>query len=93
MLPVVYPDGKSTGRQIVTNCLALLAVGLLPTLIGLTGPVYFAVAFGLGLVFLGFGIDVALSRTPEAARRLVLASLVYVPLVFLMMVLDKTPTF
>ena len=91
LLPVVNPDGKSTGRQIVTNCLALLAVGLLPTLMGLTGPVYFAVAFVLGLGFLGFGVDVALSRTPAAARRLVLASLVYVPLVFLMMVLDKTP--
>lgn len=93
LLPVLYPDGQATGRQIVVNCLALLAVGLLPTLIGLTGPVYFVVALVVGLIFLGFGIDVALSRTTEAARRLVLASLVYVPLVYLLMVLDKLPTF
>jgi len=91
LLPVVHPDGHSTGRHIVTNCLALLAVGLLPTLMGLAGPVYFVVAFILGLAFLGFGIDMALSRTIEAARRLVLASLVYLPLVFLLMVLDKVP--
>jgi protoheme IX farnesyltransferase len=91
LLPVIHPDGRSTGRHIVTNCLALLAVGLLPTLIGLAGPVYFVVAFILGLAFLGFGIDMAWSRTTEAARRLVLASLVYLPLTFLLMVLDKVP--
>lgn len=93
LLPVIEPDGHSTGRQIVANCLALLGVGLLPTLVGLAGPTYFIVALLLGLVFLGFGIDLALSRTDEAARRLVLASLVYVPLVFLLMVLDKVSTF
>jgi len=91
LLPVVHPDGYSTGRQIVINCLALLGVGLCPTLIGLTGPVYFVTAFILGLVFLGFGVHAALSRTAAATRRLVLASLVYLPVGFLLMVLDKVP--
>ncbi len=91
LLPVLYPDGRSTGRQIVLNCLALLAVGLLPTLIGMTGPVYFVAMLILGLGFLGFGLDLAHSRTVEAARRLVLVSLVYLPLTFLVMVLDKMP--
>jgi protoheme IX farnesyltransferase len=91
LLPVVHPDGYSTGRQIVINCLALLGVGLCPTLIGLTGPVYFVAAFILGLVFLGFGVHAALARTAEATRRLVLASLVYLPVGFLVMVLDKVP--
>jgi protoheme IX farnesyltransferase len=91
LLPVIHPDGYSTGRQIVINCLALLGVGLLPTLVGLTGPVYFVSVFILGLVFLGFGMHAAWSRTAEAARRLVLASLVYLPLVFLLMVIDKVP--
>jgi protoheme IX farnesyltransferase len=91
LLPVLYPDGRSTGRQIVLNCLALLAVGLLPTLIGMTGPVYFVAMLILGLGFLGFGLDLARSRTVEAARRLVLVSLVYLPLTFLVMVLDKMP--
>jgi protoheme IX farnesyltransferase len=89
LLPVIHPDGRSTGRQIIANCLVLLAVGSLPTLMGLAGPIYFATAFILGLGFLGFGVDMALSRTADAARRLVLVSVVYLPLVFLLMVLDK----
>jgi protoheme IX farnesyltransferase len=91
LLPVIHPDGRSTGRQIITNCLALLAVGLLPTLVGLTGRVYFVAAFILGLVFLGYGVHMALTRTTEAARRLVYASLVYLPLIYLLMVVDKVP--
>jgi protoheme IX farnesyltransferase len=91
LLPVIHPDGHSTGRQVVTNCLALLAVGLVPTLMGLTGAVYFVAALLLGVAFLGFGIDLARSHTAAAARRLLLASLVYLPLAFLLMALDKVP--
>lgn len=91
LLPVVEPDGYSTGRQVVANCLALLAVGLLPTLIGMTGPLYFIVALVLGVGFLGFGIDLARSYTTAAARRLLLASLVYLPLTFVLMAMDKVP--
>ena len=91
ILPVIDPEGASTGRQVVTYCLALLVVGLLPTLIGLAGPVYFIAACVLGLMFLGFGIDLARSYTVAAARRLLFASLVYLPLTFLLMALDKMP--
>ena len=91
ILPVIDPEGSSTGRHVVTYCLALLVVGLLPTLIGLAGPVYFIAACVLGLVFLGFGIDLARSYTVAAARRLLFASLVYLPLTFLLMALDKVP--
>jgi protoheme IX farnesyltransferase len=89
ILPVIDSEGWSTGRQVITYCLALLAVGLLPTIIGLAGPIYFIVAFVLGLVFLGFGIDLARSYTVAAARRLLFASLVYLPCTFLLMALDK----
>jgi len=91
ILPVIDLEGSSTGRQVVTYCLALLVVGLLPTLIGLAGPLYFLAALVLGLVFLGFGIDLARSYTVAAARRLLFASLVYLPLTFLLMALDKVP--
>ena len=91
LLPVVHPDGRSTSQQIIANCLALLAVGLMPTLMGMAGPVYFIVTCVLGLGFLGFGLEVAYSRTQEAARRLVWASLVHLPLMFLVMALDKIP--
>jgi len=92
LLPVLHPDGRSTGRQIVANCLALLGVALLPTLIGMAGPIYFVAMCVIGLVFLAFGLDTALTRTKESARRLVLASLVYLPLMFLVMAFDKVTT-
>jgi protoheme IX farnesyltransferase len=91
LLPVLHPDGRSTGRQIVTNCLALLGVALLPTLIGMAGPIYFIAMCVMGLGFLAFGLETALTRTKESARRLVLASLVYLPLMFLVMAFDKVP--
>ncbi|MFQ5521881.1 MAG: heme o synthase, partial [Candidatus Methylomirabilia bacterium] len=89
VLPVVEPDGRSTGRQIVSHCLALLAVGLLPTLIGLAGSVYFFGALVLGLMFLGCGILLAISRSEASARLLLFASLVYLPAQLGLMALDK----
>ena len=89
LLPIVEPDGKSTGRQIVTNCLALLVVGLLPTIVGLTGPIYFVAALLFGVTFLGYGIAFALSRSAASARQLLLASLFYLPALLIVMAFDK----
>ena len=65
-LPVIEPDGSSTNRQIISHCAALLAVSLLPTLLGLAGAIYFLVAFVLGLGFLASGISLAMESTPGA---------------------------
>jgi protoheme IX farnesyltransferase len=89
LLSVIDPDGRSMGRPIVSHCLALLIVGILPTVIGLTGSVYFVAAFVLGIAFLGCGVGLAVSRSAKAARRLLHASLVYLPVLLLTMVLDK----
>jgi protoheme IX farnesyltransferase len=89
VLPVVDPDGASTERQIVAGCLALLAVGLLPTLAGLAGPVYFFGALALGSMFLACGMAQALAPSPASARRLLLASVAYLPLLLGLMALDK----
>jgi protoheme IX farnesyltransferase len=91
LLPVVEPDGSSTGRQVVSNCLALLVVGLLPTLIGLTGSFYFVGALALGAGLLGCGIALAMSRSSGDARRLVFASLLYLPALLGLMALNKVP--
>ena len=91
MLPVIDPDGRSTGRQIVSNCLALLVVGLLPTLIGLAGAVYFLGAFALGVGLLACGFALAISRSIADARRLLFASLVYLPMLLALMAFDKVP--
>lgn len=90
-LPVMEADTGSTSRQIVTHCAALLAVSLLPTLLGLAGAIYFAVAFVLGTVFLSSGIGLAMESTPKGARRLLMASLVYLPVLLLVMALDRVP--
>jgi protoheme IX farnesyltransferase len=88
----VDPVGDSTGRQVVIECLGVLAVGLLPSAIGMTGPVYFLGAIGLGLFLSACGVGLAVSRSPAGARRLVYASLIYLPSLFLLMALDKLPT-
>ena len=90
LLPVVDAEGTSTERQIVTGCLALLAVSLLPTLIGLAGPLYFACALLLGSAFLVLGIRQALAPSPGAARRVLFASLLYLPAVLALLAFDKT---
>jgi protoheme IX farnesyltransferase len=89
VLPVVDPDGRSTDRQIVTGCLALHAAGLLPTLVGLTGGVYFFGALLLGALFLAVGAAQALRPSVPAARRVVIASVVYLPILLALMALDK----
>jgi heme o synthase len=89
VLPVVDPDGGSTERQIVTGCLALHAAGLLPTLVGLTGGVYFFGALLLGALFLVFGTAQALCPSAPAARRVVIASVIYLPLLLALMAFDK----
>ncbi len=90
LLPVVDPDGSSTERQIVTGCLALLAVSMLPTLIGLAGPVYFAGASVLGTWLFVLGARQALAPSTAAARRVLFASLLYLPLLLALLAFDKT---
>ncbi len=89
LLPVIDPDGGSTGRQIVINSLALLSVALLPTLVRLSGAVYFFTALVLGLMLLGFSLRLARTRELADARRLLFASLVYLPTLLAVMAIDK----
>jgi heme o synthase len=89
LLPVVDAEGTSTERQIVTGCLALLAVSLLPTLIGLAGPIYFVGAFLLGAAFVVLGTRQALTPSASSARRVLFASLLYLPVLLALLAFDK----
>jgi len=89
LLPVIDPDGGSTGRQIVLNSLALLSVALLPTLVGVSGVLYFYAALALGLVLLGYSVQLARTRALADARRLLFASLIYLPALLAIMAADK----
>jgi protoheme IX farnesyltransferase len=90
-LPVIEPDGESTNRQIVSHSAALLAVSLLPTLLGVAGRIYFVVAFILGVCFLVYGVRLVLKSTLKRARQLLFASLIYLPVLLLIMALDRLP--
>lgn len=90
MLPVVDPSGASTFRQMLIGCLALLPLGLLPTVLGLCGITYFIGALLAGLVFLAFGFSLMAGRTAKHARAMFFASLVYLPVVLALMVIDRT---
>jgi protoheme IX farnesyltransferase len=90
MLPVVDRDGKLTARQIVMFTLMLVAVSLAPFFFGLSGWIFGAAAFLLGCWFVYESINTARAKTPESARRLLYVSVLYLPLLFLVMVLDKS---
>jgi heme o synthase len=89
MLPVVEPDGRVTGQQIVSYTLMLLPVSLLPTLMGITGRIYLVAAGIFGLLFLWTAVRAALSKSNQHARQLLLASVLYLPLLFGVMVLNR----
>ena len=90
MLPVIEQDGRRTGRQAVIYAAALLPASLMPTLIGLSGTAYLITAAVLGAVLLGLSVRFARSRNDRFARALFLASIVYLPLIWLAMMLDKS---
>jgi protoheme IX farnesyltransferase len=89
MLPVVDPEGHRTGRQAVSHTLGLLPVSLCPFLLHLTGPVYLTGATLLGLIFLWFAIQFARQLSTARARQLFFVSILYLPLLLAVMVLDK----
>jgi protoheme IX farnesyltransferase len=73
----------------VVHSLALLAVGLLPTTLHLAGALYFVTAFVLGLAMIICGAMLARSYSRVAARRLLIASLIYLPALLTVMAVDK----
>ncbi len=89
MLPVIEPEGRITGQQIILYTATLLPVSLLPTLLGISGGLYFFGALLLGLLFLYSSVRAALSKSRQQARRLLLASVIYLPLLFGLMVLNR----
>jgi len=89
MLPVVEPDGRSTARQIVLFGLALIPVSLVPGMLGMSGRIYLAGALLLGLWFLSAGVRVARERSLVRARGVLLTSVVYLPFLYGLMLLDR----
>lgn len=88
MLPVVEADGKLTARQIVLFAIMLVPVSLAPFFLGFAGVVFLVGATILGFWFLFESAQAARMRTVERARRLMLVTVLYLPLIFGLMVVD-----
>ncbi len=99
LLTVIDENGCRTARQIFLYCAALIPASIAPTWAGLTGHLTLAAALLLGISFLWLSILLLLSpsgsggdqtgRRNYLARKVFMASLVYLPLLLLFMVADK----
>lgn len=92
VISVVDRDGRRTGRLAVLFVAVLLGITLLPFIHGLAGRTYLAGAVILGLLFLGCAVRFAVLRSFRTARTLFVASAFYLPVLLLLLVLDKTVT-
>ncbi len=81
--------GRDTGRMVLLYALALLPISLLPTMLGVTGPVYFFGALGLGVVYAAVGATLLAAATAPRAWRVFFVSIVYLPVLLTLMVIDK----
>ena len=95
MLAVIHPDGEGTIRRILAYGAALIPISLLPTYLGMSGNIYFAGAIVLGIAYLYFGVRLAMLKLPatsaqskKEARQLLQASVLYLPILFALMMMD-----
>ncbi len=91
MLPSVDPTGVLTGRQAAFHALALIPVGMLPAAIHMAGRVYLTGALVLGLFYLVASVRFWIEASDSSARRLLRASILYLPLLLLLLLLNPLP--
>lgn len=89
MLAAVRPHGIGLTIEIVGALLLLLPVTLAPSVLHMAGKIYLVAAFGLDLAFLYFGLRLSIHRNVAHARALLLASVIYMPLLFAVLVFDN----
>jgi protoheme IX farnesyltransferase len=89
MLPVIDPDGTRAGKQAVYWAVLLVLASLEPTLSGLAGRTYFAVALVLGAALFGLAVRFAADRNEGTARALFYGSITYLPLLWIVMIANK----
>ncbi|HZU96697.1 MAG TPA: heme o synthase [Planctomycetota bacterium] len=89
MLPAVEGGMRITGWQMTNYCLALVPVSLAPALLQLAGRTYFLGALYLGVAFLAIAVLFTIHESQKNARRLLVASLVYLPALLVLLCLDR----
>ncbi len=88
MLPVIQPDGRSTGRQAVIYTAALIPLSMMPTGVGLASTWYMVGALTLGAVLMVLSLEFSAKRTADTARRLFFGSILYLPILWALLVFD-----
>jgi protoheme IX farnesyltransferase len=89
MMPKLDPEGYRTGSQAFNHTIGLCFMSLFPVVLGLAGTFYFVAAVLLGAYFAKQAFHFSSQRNEAAARRLFLASIVYLPLLLMVMAFDK----
>ncbi len=89
MLPVVEPDGESTARRILLYSLILIPISMVPKFLAMTGNLYVVGALALGALFLYAGVRVSFDRTRQQARHVLLASVIYLPVLYGLMLFSR----
>ena len=89
MLPVIEPSGKSTARQIVAAAGLLVPLAMVPTWLGMVESWYAIPAFLLGVAYLASGVRLAREGTKARAKELLKASVLYLPLLYLFLLIAK----
>lgn len=88
MLCSTDDSGRRLFRHAVSFTVFLLAISLMPSVIGLTGAIYFGGALVLGVMMLASTVQLYRERTVQAARTVLRASIIYLPLVLVLIVAD-----
>lgn len=91
ILSVTDEEGSKTSKQVLLYSSVLLPLSLVPSLLGVTGAAYFFGAMILGILFFIFSVYLAIFRTKVYARRLFFASIIYLPILGLLMAFDRLP--
>lgn len=91
MLPAIDNGGPATTRLINIYCLALLPTAAAATMIGLAGRTYLGGSLILGALLMVLGVKLSCDRSDANARRLFLASVIYLPLLLALLVADGEP--
>jgi protoheme IX farnesyltransferase len=89
VITVVDPTGISATRQVIIYCIALVPASIMPALVGLAGAIYFTGALILSFGYLTVGLILFRDRTNSKARLLFVTSVVYLPALFILMILNR----
>jgi protoheme IX farnesyltransferase len=88
LLPVIEPDGRSTGRQAVLYTAVLVPFSMLPTGVGLATVWYLVGAITLGAILMVLSLEFSAKRDINTARRLFFGSILYLPILWALLVFD-----